>query len=1288
MKKLLNTLLVFSMILSLFVVHSNEVKATSSLSFVNEYEKVGQEIVVDTSALSGDLKYSWSVDGKVVSQDATYTPTQNDNNKFIEVIVNDGTTQYSAKTFLSSLPVIYIDIENGATVTSKDKYLNSEFTLQGNDQYNSETTKLYSGACEIKGRGNSTWSLPKKPYRLKLDKKTDLFGYGKSKHWVLLANYYDTTFLRNKIGYDLSGALGMPYMESVLVDVVMNGEYIGNYQFCEHIRVDDERVEITDWEGLGEDAAANIADANALSEDALGDLEEMMAEDLNWAYTDSVVYDGVTYKVSDYFEYPDLSGGYLMEMDTNYDEVSKFKTDNNVPMMFKAPEFANTNSAMMDYVQTYIQAFEDAVQSDNYTVNHENQTKHYSELFDMQSLVDNWLVQELFFNEDFMKKSTYMYKDHGELFKMGPIWDLDWASGAEQSSAKAYDRWQTTHFNADCQSNQWYKHLVKDPYYLKLVQDRYLEIRDTLIQDMYDSIDVYANEIAVSAQASLDIWRKGKNYTNEISKFKTWLTNRLAFLDQKMADFDTLVDEFDKTTTLLEVTNADGTIPQEDDIYHYAVEAGTKVTLNTSTNADNVEVWVNNQKVEELEVVDGMAAYTHEVSDNSVVQFYGYKNGEVVTRSYTSLTTDTKVRQLIGIEYKAPDKLVYSVGEPLDMTGAKLTALYDDGTTQEVISYDLEGYDAITLGTQSVTVTYNGFTATFEVEVVESNADIIFEKESVELTVGDSYTLNYTVTPTDEKPVWSVENTNIVNIYDGKIVALAEGETVVKATLSNGKYDTCVISVKKKVISDLGEIIDPLLMDVEAGNEDYRDPAINVLDDDYKTVWHTDWHPQTNSREDHYLIFTLDDVHYVNGMKILRRQDGVNGVITQFNLYVRESEDGEWIKVVNEGTLNESYDYQDVSFEAIKTKQIKLEVTKALGNQGDRVFSSAAEIRFTGTKQSPCDKSGLQSVFDTLSTINKDEYVDSSLEELNSALEKAYDVLNNEDATQQDVDQALTLLNDAYKALVKKVFIESITLDKTELTMKKAMVEELTVTINPENTTEDKTITWTSSDEDVVKVIGGTVVSIKPGHATIIATASNGMSATCEVSVVKDFPFTDVSDKQWYYGVINEAYQLGLMTGASETLFKPNANMNRGMVAIVFHRMEGSKKVEYSSIFPDVANKQYYTTSVLWAKQTGVINGYKDGTFKPLRNVSREEMATMIYNFARYKGLDMSASKDITYFSDYSQITPYAVGPLQWAVEKGLMSGKDNGTRLDPLGTATRAECSKMLVQAYKVIYK
>ena len=416
--------------------------------------------------------------------------------------------------------------------------------------------------------------------------------------------------------------------------------------------------------------------------------------------------------------------------------------------------------------------------------------------------------------------------------------------------------------------------------------------------------------------------------------------------------------------------------------------------------------------------------------------------------------------------------------------------------------------------------------------------------------------------------------------------------------------------VKKNLISEI-EIIDPSSISVTSpnyqpdnateGNPDY------VLDGNTGTIWHTQW--KDTSRDTHYLEFNLNQVTELNSVRIMQRS-GVNGRIKTFDLYVKETNDGEWIKVVDQGILNNSTSWQQISFEPVKAQYIKLHVTDAESTSAAK-YGAVAEVRFTKPMvlEEPVNKDALNAKVAELENTKADAYTKESYDVFKAALDTAKAVLADEQANQDAVDTVLSVLEDAYKALVKK-------------------------------------------------------------------------------PALKPFPFTDVSNKQWYYGVINEAYQLGLMTGATETLFKPNANMNRGMVAIVFHRMEGSKKVEYSSIFPDVANKQYYTTSVLWAKQTGVINGYKDGTFKPLRNVSREEMATMIYNFARYKGLDMSASKDITYFDDYNKITPYAVGPLQWAVEKGLMSGKDNGTRLDPLGTATRAECSKMLVQAYKVIYK
>ena len=204
----------------------------------------------------------------------------------------------------------------------------------------------------------------------------------------------------------------------------------------------------------------------------------------------------------------------------------------------------------------------------------------------------------------------------------------------------------------------------------------------------------------------------------------------------------------------------------------------------------------------------------------------------------------------------------------------------------------------------------------------------------------------------------------------------------------------------------------------------------------------------------------------------------------------------------------------------------------------------------------------------------------------------------------------------------------------------------------------------------------------------LVVSLTKAMEDLKEKPVEKPFPFEDVFKGQWYYEYVDQAYQLGLMTGATETLFKPVVSMNRGMVAIVLHRMEGAEEVAYAPIFPDVYDKQYFTTAVMWAKQTGIITGYNNGTFMPLKEVTREEMATMIQRFAKYKGLDVTSSKDITYFQDYADISTYAKAPIQWCVENGVLSGKFEGTKVDPLGTASRAECAKMLVQAYKVIYK
>ena len=131
--------------------------------------------------------------------------------------------------------------------------------------YNSQKTKPGTYSLEyIRGRGNSTWSADKKPYKIKLMESTDFFGMGKNKHWVLLANYYDVTLIRNKITYWLGEEMGMKYTpQCVFVDVIMNHQYIGSYYLCEQVRVGKSRVNIDDLEM--DDISKNITTGAAIT---------------------------------------------------------------------------------------------------------------------------------------------------------------------------------------------------------------------------------------------------------------------------------------------------------------------------------------------------------------------------------------------------------------------------------------------------------------------------------------------------------------------------------------------------------------------------------------------------------------------------------------------------------------------------------------------------------------------------------------------------------------------------------------------------------------------------------------------------------------------------------------------------------------------------------------------------------------------------------------------------------------------------------------------------------------
>ena len=172
-------------------------------------------------------------------------------------------------------------------------------------------------------------------------------------------------------------------------------------------------------------------------------------------------------------------------------------------------------------------------------------------------------------------------------------------------------------------------------------------------------------------------------------------------------------------------------------------------------------------------------------------------------------------------------------------------------------------------------------------------------------------------------------------------------------------------------------------------------------------------------------------------------------------------------------------------------------------------------------------------------------------------------------------------------------------------------------------------------------------------------------------------PFTDVRESDWFYGDVAFAYENGLFAGTSDTTFSPNASMTRAMLVTVLYRLEGQPAVNGRSGFSDVQYNGYYEDAVTWAADNGIVNGTSTTTFSPNANVTREQMAAILYRYAQYKKYNTAASSSLTGFNDYATVSSYAVTSLQWSVAEKLVNG--SAGKLMPTGNATRAQVAAIL---------
>ena len=236
--------------------------------------------------------------------------------------------------------------------------------------------------------------------------------------------------------------------------------------------------------------------------------------------------------------------------------------------------------------------------------------------------------------------------------------------------------------------------------------------------------------------------------------------------------------------------------------------------------------------------------------------------------------------------------------------------------------------------------------------------------------------------------------------------------------------------------------------------------------------------------------------------------------------------------------------------------------------------------------------------------------------------------------------------------------------------------DSVTITITPDEGYQLEKLTVTDAD--------GKVLELKEAgdnkYTFTMPESEVEIKATFTEKADTGLPFLDVDTDDWYYEAAKYVYEAGMMNGVDSTSFGPNANTTRGMIVAVLYRLEGSPAVSGSS-FTDVAAGQYYADAVAWAAANEIVEGYDENTFAPADAVTREQLASILYRYAQFKGYDTTqGGMAIREFSDYTAISQWATEAMTWAINAELINGNENSA-LIPQGKATRAEVATMLMR-------
>ncbi len=415
----------------------------------------------------------------------------------------------------TNIPLIMINTNNQLIVD--EPKINVDFKVIDNFpnslNYPTDSGNIYSGIAGIEIRGSYSATLPQKPYGIETrdtqgnNNNVSLFGMPQENDWILIANYNDKTFLRNVLSFDLFEKMGHYAPRTKLCEVVVNNIYNGIYVFTEKIKRDNGRVDIAKL-------------------------------DLDDNFGDS------------------LTGGYIFRVDywnQNNSWISNYNNPNfpndAVRYVYNYPDYDEITVQQKNYIQNLVGDFEDALWSNDF----ENPILGYRPYINTRSFIDYFIVNEFARNVDGFKKSRNFYKDKSSkdsLIYAGPVWDFDWAYKDHSSSMINGSGWRHDYSGpTDVKPPGWYIRLLQDTTFANELNCRYFNLRNTILDttNIFSFIDSLSSMVSEPQNRHYTRWpilginvgtpeigNQPTSYSGEIIKFKSWINERLIWLDANM----------------------------------------------------------------------------------------------------------------------------------------------------------------------------------------------------------------------------------------------------------------------------------------------------------------------------------------------------------------------------------------------------------------------------------------------------------------------------------------------------------------------------------------------------------------------------------------------------------------------------------------------------------------------------------------------------------------------------------------------------------------------------------